>query len=137
MQQTSWDSPLPELHCGSWGGRLDWGPSRRRFAATALREDFLWQRVDEQLPLYRLLEGDALAWRNSSAAVRISSATAAWPWRLSATDIGCYFDDALHELLGVADSRWQSLYHFTLGRALWNERLSTLPAYPELPLPPN
>lgn len=56
---------------------------------------------------------------------------------LSATGIGCYFEDALHELLGVADSRWQSLYHFTLGRALWDERLSSLPAYPELPLPPN
>ncbi len=45
--------------------------------------------------------------------------------------IGCYFDDAVHELLGLADSRWQSLYHFTLGRARWDERLTTAPAYPE------
>ncbi|MNU01369.1 hypothetical protein D3C72_2447480 [compost metagenome] len=51
---------------------------------------------------------------------------------LSGTGIGCYFDDAVHELLEIADSRWQSLYHFTLGRALWDERLTTLPAYPDL-----
>ncbi|WP_372865803.1 hypothetical protein, partial [Pseudomonas sp.] len=49
--------------------------------------------------------------------------------------IGCYFDDSVHELLGLADSRWQSLYHFTIGRAVWDERLSSLPAYPELRLP--
>ncbi|MNN40901.1 hypothetical protein D3C81_1549920 [compost metagenome] len=55
---------------------------------------------------------------------------------LSGTGIGCYFDDAVHELLEMADSRWQSLYHFTLGRALWDERLTTLPAYPELRRPP-
>ena len=55
---------------------------------------------------------------------------------LSATGIGCYFDDSVHELLGLADSRWQSLYHFTLGRAVWDERLSSLPAYPEHHLPP-
>jgi hypothetical protein len=31
----------------------------------------------------------------------------------------------------MADSRWQSLYHFTLGRALVDGRVSSLPAYPE------
>ncbi len=55
---------------------------------------------------------------------------------LSGTGIGCFFDEAVHELLGLADSRWQSLYHFTVGRAVWDERLSTSPAYPELRLPP-
>ncbi|MBA1271805.1 SagB/ThcOx family dehydrogenase [Stutzerimonas azotifigens] len=48
---------------------------------------------------------------------------------LSGTGIGCYFDPLVHELLGLADSRWQSLYHFTLGRAVWDERLSSQPAY--------
>lgn len=51
---------------------------------------------------------------------------------LSGTGIGCFFDDSVHELLAVADSRWQSLYHFTLGRAVWDERLSSAPAYPVL-----
>ncbi|MGQ7815686.1 SagB/ThcOx family dehydrogenase [Metapseudomonas furukawaii] len=55
---------------------------------------------------------------------------------LSGTGIGCYFDDSVHELLEIADSRWQSLYHFTLGRAQWDERLTTLPAYPDLRRPP-
>jgi SagB-type dehydrogenase family enzyme len=50
---------------------------------------------------------------------------------LAGTGIGCYFDPQVHELLEMADSRWQSLYHFTLGRALVDERVSSLPAYPE------
>ena len=54
---------------------------------------------------------------------------------LSGTGIGCYFDDAVHELLGIADSRLQSLYHFTLGRAVWDLRLSSQPAYPTLRRP--
>jgi SagB-type dehydrogenase family enzyme len=50
---------------------------------------------------------------------------------LSGTGIGCYFDPQVHELLEMADSRWQSLYHFTIGRALVDTRVSSLPAYPE------
>lgn len=55
---------------------------------------------------------------------------------LSGTGIGCFFDDQVHELLELADSRWQSLYHFTIGRAVWDERLSSAPAYNELRVPP-
>ncbi len=51
---------------------------------------------------------------------------------LRATGIGCFFDDAMHELLGLADERWQSLYHFTIGGALQDERLQSLPAYHHL-----
>jgi len=51
---------------------------------------------------------------------------------LQATGIGCFFDDAMHELLGLADPRWQSLYHFTIGGAVWDERLQTLAAYHHL-----
>ena len=50
---------------------------------------------------------------------------------LAGTGIGCYFDPQVHELLEMADSRWQSLYHFTIGRALVDERVSSLPAYQE------
>ena len=49
---------------------------------------------------------------------------------LRGTGIGCYFDDALHEILGLANTQFQALYHFTVGRPLTDDRISTLPAYP-------
>ncbi|MED5610226.1 SagB/ThcOx family dehydrogenase [Pseudomonas sp. JH-2] len=50
---------------------------------------------------------------------------------LSGTGIGCYFDEALRELLGEGPDRPVSLYHFTIGRAVWDTRLSSSPAYPQ------
>ncbi len=49
---------------------------------------------------------------------------------LRGTGIGCYFDDALHELLGLQDKTFQSLYHFTVGYPLTDERIASLPPYP-------
>lgn len=49
---------------------------------------------------------------------------------IRATGIGCYFDDPVHELLGLQGRAYQDLYHFTLGGAVEDGRLSTLPAYP-------
>lgn len=46
------------------------------------------------------------------------------------TGIGCFFDDAVHQLLGLETMRYQSLYHFTVGYAIQDTRLTTLPAYP-------
>jgi len=48
------------------------------------------------------------------------------------TGIGCYFDDSVHELLGFKDEQFQSLYHFTVGKPLEDNRLETLPAYEHL-----
>ena len=48
------------------------------------------------------------------------------------TGIGCYFDDSVHELLGFKDNKFQSLYHFTVGKPLEDKRLETLPAYGHL-----
>ena len=48
------------------------------------------------------------------------------------TGIGCYFDDAVHDLLGIKDQSFQSMYHFTVGTALTDTRLQTLPAYAHL-----
>ena len=45
------------------------------------------------------------------------------------TGIGCYFDDEMHGLLGIAGIGWQSLYHFTTGGPVEDTRLSTLPPY--------
>lgn len=50
---------------------------------------------------------------------------------LSATGIGCFLDDVMHRLLGLDGNRFQTLYHFTVGRAIVDMRLSTRPAYPE------
>jgi SagB-type dehydrogenase family enzyme len=49
---------------------------------------------------------------------------------LRGTGIGCFFDDDLHALLGLDGKRFQSLYHFTIGRPLLDDRISTEPAYP-------
>ncbi|EOA39893.1 hypothetical protein CARUB_v10008571mg [Capsella rubella] len=49
---------------------------------------------------------------------------------ISATGIGCYFDDPVHEILGMKDSSFQSLYHFTVGGPVVDKRIMTLPAYP-------
>jgi len=48
------------------------------------------------------------------------------------TGIGCFFDDPVNELLGLADTRYQSLYHFTVGAPLLDDRLQTLPPYGHL-----
>uniref|UniRef100_A0A453N2Q5 Nitroreductase domain-containing protein n=1 Tax=Aegilops tauschii subsp. strangulata TaxID=200361 RepID=A0A453N2Q5_AEGTS len=49
---------------------------------------------------------------------------------ISATGIGCYFDDAVHEVLGLKDLEFQSLYHFTVGAPVVDKRIMSLPAYP-------
>ncbi len=46
-----------------------------------------------------------------------------------ATGIGCFFDDPVHQLLGISDRTFQSLYHFTTGGAVDDPRLTLLPAY--------
>ncbi len=48
------------------------------------------------------------------------------------TGIGCFFDDEMHALLGLRDRAWQSLYHFTVGGAVDDDRLTTHPPYPPL-----
>jgi nitroreductase len=53
------------------------------------------------------------------------------------TGIGCYYDDAVHELLGLPPSLsdaarsadWQSLYHFSMGHPVEDTRLTTEPGY--------
>jgi len=51
------------------------------------------------------------------------------------TGIGCFFDDPVHALLGLSDTRLQSLCHFTVGEPLTDARLQTLPAYAHLGWP--
>ena len=48
---------------------------------------------------------------------------------LRGTGIGCYFDDPVHEALGLEGRSFQSLYHFTVGGPVEDSRLTTLLAY--------
>lgn len=48
------------------------------------------------------------------------------------TGIGCYFDDVLHQQLGLTGHEWQSLYHFTIGGPVEDRRLRTKPPYEHL-----
>jgi len=49
-----------------------------------------------------------------------------------ATGIGCFFDDLVHELIGLNDNCFQSIYHFTVGGAVDDDRLQTLKPYHHL-----
>jgi SagB-type dehydrogenase family enzyme len=46
-----------------------------------------------------------------------------------ATGIGCYYDDPVHELLGLSGPAWQSLYHFSMGMPVEDRRLTSEPGY--------
>jgi SagB-type dehydrogenase family enzyme len=52
---------------------------------------------------------------------------------VGSTGIGCFFDDATHEILGLTDRRYQTIYHFTVGGPVEDTRLASLPGYPALP----
>ncbi|MBM3779604.1 MAG: SagB/ThcOx family dehydrogenase [Acidimicrobiia bacterium] len=46
-----------------------------------------------------------------------------------ATGIGCFYDDPTHDLLGLRDHAWQSLYHFSIGMPVEDRRLTTEGGY--------
>ncbi len=48
---------------------------------------------------------------------------------VQATGIGCFFDDPVHRVFGIEDFAFQSLYHFTIGGAVDDPRLTTLAPY--------
>jgi SagB-type dehydrogenase family enzyme len=47
------------------------------------------------------------------------------------TGIGCFYDDPVHDMLGLSGHAWQSLYHFSMGIPIEDERLTTERGYPE------
>ncbi|HAM49291.1 MAG TPA: nitroreductase [Nitrospiraceae bacterium] len=51
---------------------------------------------------------------------------------LRGTGMGCFFDDAVHEVMGFSDNSFQDLYHFGIGEAVEDLRLVTLPPYHHL-----
>jgi nitroreductase len=46
-----------------------------------------------------------------------------------ATGIGCFYDDPVHDVLGLNGHAFQSLYHFTVGMPVDDARLTTEPGY--------
>ncbi|MCH7615910.1 MAG: SagB/ThcOx family dehydrogenase [Nitrospinae bacterium] len=48
------------------------------------------------------------------------------------TGIGCFYDDPVHELLALRDNQFQSLYHFTVGGPVEDQRLQSWPPYSHL-----
>ncbi len=48
---------------------------------------------------------------------------------LSATGMGCFLDDVFHQFLGLKSNQFQSLYHFTVGRALVDSRILNVNIY--------
>jgi SagB-type dehydrogenase family enzyme len=48
------------------------------------------------------------------------------------TGIGCFFDDPVHEVLGLEGTAFQSLYHFTVGGPIVDDRLESWPPYAHL-----
>ena len=46
-----------------------------------------------------------------------------------ATGIGCFYDDPVHEAAGLSGTEWQSLYHFSMGVPVEDNRLTTEPGY--------
>ena len=51
---------------------------------------------------------------------------------LRGTGIGCFFDDLAHQILGLSGNEYQSLYHFTVGMPVEDQRLTQLEAYHHL-----
>ncbi|RDX33988.1 SagB/ThcOx family dehydrogenase [Arcobacter sp. HD9-500m-PIT-SAG03] len=49
--------------------------------------------------------------------------------KLSATGIGCFLDNIFHSVIGLKANQFQSLYHFTVGRGLVDNRLTTRKPY--------
>jgi len=46
-----------------------------------------------------------------------------------ATGIGCFYDDPVHEVLGLSGMTFQSLYHFSVGVPVDDGRLTSEPGY--------
>jgi SagB-type dehydrogenase family enzyme len=45
------------------------------------------------------------------------------------TGIGCFYDDPVHDVLGIADHAFQSLYHFAIGTPVDDPRVTSEPGY--------
>jgi SagB-type dehydrogenase family enzyme len=84
-------------------------------------------QFDEQLSTYGASRYKELYWECGAIGQQLY--LEATSLSLSATGIGCYLDDIFHDTLGLTNMKFQSLYHFTIGRGIFDSRLSTLKPY--------
>nr|CAB3494411.1 unnamed protein product [Digitaria exilis] len=107
----------------------------------AMRQDFEWVRPEgcpDGLPLYRLMKGDCQRLSMQISCFQEIASHGCFSLGMIARfepvlhdkGIGCYFDDAVHDVLGLKDLEFQSLYHFTVGAPVLDRRIMSLPAYP-------
>ena len=119
-----------------------------------MHPNFEWPQEVEHQPLYLLRKGDykkiykAVSCEQDIASEsayslgmlvkfeeNLTRSASQYPLLFWETDIGCFFDDLVHDLLGLKDQQWQSLYHFTVGKHIEDGRISTKPAYFHLQTP--
>jgi nitroreductase len=175
-----WDATwwTPRVHLALFVHRVDdvepglYVLVRQASALETLRaacgRDFLWERVDDELPLYCLARGDCrrlaerlscdqdiagdgcfslgmLAEFEQSLSVYGPAFYRHLFWEtgvigqvlyleaeaagVRATGIGCFYDDPVHDTLGLQGHAFQSLYHFTIGGPVEDKRLTTESGY--------
>jgi SagB-type dehydrogenase family enzyme len=105
-RRLSCDQEIASDGCFSLGMIADFDASLQEYGASFYRHLF-WESGAVGQILY--LEAEA-------AGVR-------------ATGIGCFYDDPVHEVLGLEDHAFQSLYHFTVGGPVEDTRLTTERGY--------
>ena len=81
--------------------------------------------VEENPYLYRRLH-----WEAGAVGQVLYIASEGYGFR--GTGIGCFFDDSVHETLGLTDDTFQSVYHFTVGTPIEDRRMLSHPAYHHL-----
>ena len=134
---------------------------------SSCRPEFLWKKINDDLPLYLLGEGmlmreatavschqpiagDSSFSLGMIAKFRPVIEEAPFLYRhlfwetgmigqvlyleaeaygIRSTGIGCFFDDPTHQIMGLKDNTFQSLYHFTVGGPVEDARLQTWPPY--------
>lgn len=84
-------------------------------------------QFQEQLEQYGVSKYKQLYWECGSIGQQLYLETTSFG--LSATGIGCFLDDILHGTLGLKTHHFQTLYHFTIGRGLVDNRLTTKKPY--------
>jgi hypothetical protein len=93
------------------------------FFSAGMLAEFAGALAEEGAPAYR-----RLFWESGVLGQMLYLAAEAAGSR--GTGIGCYYDDAVHDVLGLAGGAFQSLYHFTIGQAVEDPRLTTERGYP-------
>lgn len=147
----------PEPVLAVAGGELSWSMVETGFPLFRLREgNFRYPAIS--VSCYQEIAGDSAFSLGMIARFRENVARTPWAYRhlfwetgmvgqvlyleaeargARGTGIGCFFDDAVHDLLKLRDDSFQSLYHFTVGDPVDDPRLATLPPYHHLSRRPN